>query len=169
MPAGTETAEVELRDHADDILTAVVQDIGVSQTSDEQSDKSQGHRSAHTMKAYGKLHVSVGAGGVPRASSDGVACLRGQWGVGSQGCPTLTESTDRFAVHHWHPMLGIAAPPSQGGSIYGIPVVTSGNVGGRLVALDAQGILYADDGGVELSVSREATSSVKYVSGAAYV
>jgi hypothetical protein len=46
MPAGTEMTEVELRDHADEILTAVVQDIGGRQTSDEQSDKSRGHGSA---------------------------------------------------------------------------------------------------------------------------
>ena len=44
-----------------------------------------------------------------------------------------------------------------GGSLWGIPVITSGNVGDRLIALDAQGILYADDGGVEISVSRSAT------------
>lgn len=103
------------------------------------------------------------------------------------------------------PTLGLT-----GGSIYGIPVVTSSNVGDRLIALDAQGILYADDGGTEISASRSAaiqmdsspsnpsdattvlvsffqrdlvgfratrwinwvralTSSVKYVSGAAYV
>lgn len=103
------------------------------------------------------------------------------------------------------PTLGL-----KGGTIYGIPVVTSGNVGDRLIALDAQGILYADDGNFELSVSehatvqlesaptdppvaatvfvslwaqnlvgfkgvrwinyrRAATSSAKYVSGAAYV
>lgn len=103
------------------------------------------------------------------------------------------------------PTLGL-----NGGTIYGIPVVTSANVGDRLIALDAQGILFADDGGTEISVSRNAAiemnstpadptvattvivdfysrnlvgfkgtrwinwkrsalSSVKYVSGAAYV
>jgi HK97 family phage major capsid protein len=103
------------------------------------------------------------------------------------------------------PTLGLT-----GGTIYGIPVVTSGSVGDRLIALDAQGILYADDGALEISASqsatvqmdsvpadptvaatvlvslyqrnlvgfrgvrwinwlRSATSSVKYVSGAAYV
>lgn len=50
------------------------------------------------------------------------------------------------------PTLGL-----NGGSIYGIPVVTSANVGDRLIALDAQGILFADDGGVQIDVSREAT------------
>lgn len=49
------------------------------------------------------------------------------------------------------PSLGL-----NGGSIYGIPVVTSGSVGDRLIALDAQGILYADDGGTDISVSRSA-------------
>ena len=32
MPAGTEMTEAELRDHAEEILTAVVEDIGTPQT-----------------------------------------------------------------------------------------------------------------------------------------
>jgi hypothetical protein len=59
MPAGTEMTETELRDHAEDILTAVVRDIRVPQTSDEQSDKSHGHGAAKTMAASGKLHADV--------------------------------------------------------------------------------------------------------------
>ena len=47
----------ELRDHAEDILTAAVKDISTPQTSDEQSHKSQGRGSAKTMQASGRLHA----------------------------------------------------------------------------------------------------------------
>jgi signal transduction histidine kinase len=57
MPPGAEMTEAELRDHAEDILAAVVQDIGTPQTSDEQSRKSQGQGSAHRMEASGKIHA----------------------------------------------------------------------------------------------------------------
>jgi signal transduction histidine kinase len=57
MPPGTEMTAAELRDHALDILTAVVEDISTPQTSHEQSQKSQGHGSAHVMQASGKLHA----------------------------------------------------------------------------------------------------------------
>ena len=57
MPPGVEMTEAELRDHADELLTAVVQDISITQTSEEQSLKSQGRGSAKTMEASGKLHA----------------------------------------------------------------------------------------------------------------
>ena len=57
MPPGMDMTEQELRDHAEEILTAVVQDINTPQTSEEQSLKSLGHGSAHIMEASGKLHA----------------------------------------------------------------------------------------------------------------
>ena len=42
MPAGTEMTDAELRDHAADILTAVVDDVGTPQTSN--SSKSMLHQ-----------------------------------------------------------------------------------------------------------------------------
>ena len=51
MPPGAEMTEAQLRDHAAEILTAVVQDIGIPQTLDEQSLKSRGNGSAKTMAA----------------------------------------------------------------------------------------------------------------------
>lgn len=45
----------------------------------------------------------------------------------------------------------------DGGFVAGIPVVTSGSVGDRLVLLDAQAILVADDGGLNVDVSRQAS------------
>jgi signal transduction histidine kinase len=57
MPAGADMTDAELRDHAEDILTAVVKDISTPQTRNEQSDKSQGRGSARAMHASGKLHA----------------------------------------------------------------------------------------------------------------
>lgn len=57
MPPGADMTEAELRDHAQEILTAVVEDISVGQTNDEQSRKSQGRGSANTMRASGRLHA----------------------------------------------------------------------------------------------------------------
>ena len=50
------------------------------------------------------------------------------------------------------PTLGLT-----GGSAHGIPVITSGTVGARLIALDASQILIADDGGLEVAASNSAT------------
>jgi signal transduction histidine kinase len=57
MPSGVDMTEVELRDHAEELLTAVVQDISIAQTPNEQSLKSQGSGSAKTMEASGRLHA----------------------------------------------------------------------------------------------------------------
>ena len=57
MPPGADMTETELRDHAEDILTAVVHDMSIVQTDEEQSLKSQGHGSAHAMQASGRLHA----------------------------------------------------------------------------------------------------------------
>jgi signal transduction histidine kinase len=57
MPTGTDMTEVELRDHAEEMLTAVVQDIATAQTPEEQSRKSKGDGFAHAMRASGKLHA----------------------------------------------------------------------------------------------------------------
>jgi signal transduction histidine kinase len=57
MPPGADMTEAQLRDHAEDILTALVQDIGTTQTSEEQSRKSRGLGSANIMEASGKLHA----------------------------------------------------------------------------------------------------------------
>jgi signal transduction histidine kinase len=57
MPPGVDMNEAELRDHAEEILTAVVHDMGTAQTGEEQSLKSQGGGSANIMEASGKLHA----------------------------------------------------------------------------------------------------------------
>lgn len=45
----------------------------------------------------------------------------------------------------------------EGGTIMGIPVIVSNNVSNRVVLVHAPSILYADEGGVQLDVSREAS------------
>lgn len=57
MPSGADMTEAELRDHADEILTAVVDDISTPQTPHEQSLKSRGRGSANVMEATGRLHA----------------------------------------------------------------------------------------------------------------
>lgn len=44
-----------------------------------------------------------------------------------------------------------------GGTLFGRPVLTSQALGNNIILVDAQGILYADDGGTTLDASREAS------------
>src|SRR6185503_14096823 len=57
MPAGVDMTEAELRDHAEQILAAVVADICTPQSADEQSLKSRGRGSAKIMEDSGRLHA----------------------------------------------------------------------------------------------------------------
>jgi HK97 family phage major capsid protein/HK97 family phage prohead protease len=44
-----------------------------------------------------------------------------------------------------------------GGSIFGIPVIVSNNVGNRVILVHAPSILFADEGGVQIDVSEQAS------------
>jgi signal transduction histidine kinase len=57
MPPGSEMTEAERRDHAEEILTAAVQDMSIPQSAEEQSLKSRGRGVAKTMAASGALHA----------------------------------------------------------------------------------------------------------------
>lgn len=46
---------------------------------------------------------------------------------------------------------------ASGGTLFGLPVITSQSAGNVVALVDAQGILVADDGGVNVDVSREAS------------
>jgi len=46
---------------------------------------------------------------------------------------------------------------AQGGTLFGMPVVVSNNVSNRVVLVHAPSILFADEGGVRIDVSREAS------------
>lgn len=58
MPRDVQMTELELRDHATEILTAVVEDIRLPQTPGEQHRKSQGRGTANSMEASGRLHAA---------------------------------------------------------------------------------------------------------------
>jgi hypothetical protein len=45
----------------------------------------------------------------------------------------------------------------DGGTLFGVPVLTSTGVGSRLIALDPTALLVADDGGLDVSIARNAT------------
>lgn len=49
--------ETDLRDHAQDMLTAIAQDLRTEQSADEQSEKAKGHGVANLMAISGRLHA----------------------------------------------------------------------------------------------------------------
>jgi signal transduction histidine kinase len=57
MPPGTVMSEAELRDHAEEILTAITHDMGGDQTVDEQARKSRGLGTVRGLLASGQLHA----------------------------------------------------------------------------------------------------------------
>jgi hypothetical protein len=59
MPADSEMTAVILRDHAEELLTAIVRDMGVPQTVGEQARKSEGLGEAQTMAPAGELHADA--------------------------------------------------------------------------------------------------------------
>ena len=57
MGGRSDMSESDFRDHANDMLTAIVQDMRTEQSIDEQSAKSKGMGVAHGMVASGRLHA----------------------------------------------------------------------------------------------------------------
>lgn len=57
IPPDSEMTEADLRDHAKDMLVAIVQDLETSQSDEEQAQKSRGRGSANVMGASGRLHA----------------------------------------------------------------------------------------------------------------
>lgn len=81
-------------------------------------------------------------------------------GVPLEGSVWLMNDSNAFGLSQSLNALGQPLFPGvsiTGGSIYGIPVVVSNNVSNRVVLVHAPSILYADDGGVSIDVSREAS------------
>jgi signal transduction histidine kinase len=111
-----EMSDAELRDHAEEMLTAVVHDLSVAQTTEEQSRKSQGSGAAQSMKASGQLHADdrIQHGFTFRAvlaefAPCGPACCSSTRTAAHRSYArvrrfneaideALTESMDRFAV-----------------------------------------------------------------------
>jgi signal transduction histidine kinase len=59
MPAGANMVSTELRDHAKEMLAALVTDMDASQSDAEQSRKSKGLGVAHALAASGRLHADA--------------------------------------------------------------------------------------------------------------
>ena len=58
-PAADVMTGKALRDHADEILTAIVRDMRSRQTAAEQAEKSKGHGEAQRLEATGQLHAEL--------------------------------------------------------------------------------------------------------------
>ncbi len=59
LPAAGGMDTVALRDHAGEILAAIVKDLELPQADAEQTQKSEGHGRAHRMESVGKSHAVV--------------------------------------------------------------------------------------------------------------
>lgn len=59
QPAASGMTAKALRDHANDILTAIVHDMSAVQSSKEQKKKSKGHGTAKRLSAIGDLHAKL--------------------------------------------------------------------------------------------------------------
>lgn len=57
MPPGVEMTETELRDHAEDSLSAVVHEMSIAQTSEGQSRRWQGRAPPGRWQVSGGLHA----------------------------------------------------------------------------------------------------------------
>jgi HK97 family phage major capsid protein len=72
----------------------------------------------------------------------------------------IMSEANAFALATALTTNGVAVNPnitSKGGNILGVPVVTSQSAGSVVALVHAPSILYADDGGVNIDVSREAS------------
>jgi HK97 family phage major capsid protein len=76
------------------------------------------------------------------------------------GSVWLMNDSNAFGISMSMNALGQPLFPgmtAQGGTLFGMPVVVSNNVSNRIVLVHAPSILFADEGGVRIDVSREAT------------
>lgn len=76
------------------------------------------------------------------------------------GVTLLMSPSNAFVLSNRRSAMGAPDFPSigiSGGSVAGVPVITSSVCGTNIIALVPQYILYADDGGVRIDVSQEAS------------
>jgi len=59
LPAAGSMDAVALRDHADEILTAIVRDMKARQSVEEQAEKSKGRGEAQRLEAIGQVHAAL--------------------------------------------------------------------------------------------------------------
>ena len=104
MPAGADMSETELRDHAEEMLTAVVHDMGTAQTAEEQSRKSKGHGSARAMEVSGGFMRITGSNTASR--SDRCSRSFARCAPPSCGCTRRAEHrTSRRCVDSTRPWM----------------------------------------------------------------
>lgn len=88
--------------------------------------------------------------------------------IGRAGMVVIMSETQAQALAMMLNALGLRSLPDismAGGTLFGIPVITSENVplnggsplGGRIIFISAPNVMLADDGGVAIDVSREAS------------
>ena len=81
-------------------------------------------------------------------------------GIPLEGSVWLMSDSNAFGLAVSLNALGQPLFPgmtAQGGTLFGMPVVVSNNVSTRVILVHAPSILVADEGGVRIDVSREAT------------
>lgn len=81
-------------------------------------------------------------------------------GVPLEGSVWLMNDSNAFGISMSMNALGQPLFPSmtaQGGTLFGMPVIVSNNVSTRVILMHAPSILFADEGGVRVDVSREAS------------
>jgi signal transduction histidine kinase len=59
LPAAAAMSPVALRDHAGEMLSAIVADMNARQTKAEQAEKSKGHGEAQRMEEMGEVHAAL--------------------------------------------------------------------------------------------------------------
>ena len=81
-------------------------------------------------------------------------------GIPLEGSVWLMNDSNAFGIAMSLNALGQPLFPgmtAQGGTIFGMPVIVSNNVSTRVILVHAPSILFADEGGVRIDVSREAS------------
>jgi HK97 family phage major capsid protein/HK97 family phage prohead protease len=77
-----------------------------------------------------------------------------------EGSVWLMSDSNAFGLSMSFNALGQPLFPgmsAQGGTLFGMPVIVSNNVSTRVILMHAPSILFADEGGVRIDVSREAS------------
>lgn len=119
VPEASSMTTIDLRDHADEILTAIIDDMRSRQTEAEQAEKSKGRGEAQNLGETGKIHAALRIEfgfklgqmvAEYRALRASVLRLWGKHGGDPAGVTrfneaideALTEAVDRFSVTTEH-------------------------------------------------------------------
>ena len=103
MPPGPEMTEAELRDHAEDILMAVVHDMSIAQSPAEQSLKSRGRGGVKTMEPLGRSTPTIASSTASRSGQ----CWRNFARSERRCCDSMRKADNRTS-----PMSAASTKPS---------------------------------------------------------